>query len=193
MQWGQLTSAPHAIVRIGVTCLSFAAAIAACGASSSDGEADASDDLPPDASLLADNFFAADGVHYDLVWAEAYMQADPPALVIRSGGDPDGSCSPAEQVGCYELVARLPTDALGEVTCGADATLTLIIDGGAGPTFIAGAPFDGPCSIDVERVDPVGGAVVLRSMTGTLRQVGEVELGTTITNALVIAPRGDDR
>jgi hypothetical protein len=186
MKWGQLTSATAGAGFI-------VAALAACGGGDGDGDGDGDGTPGVDAPLTASNFFVADGTRYDLVWAEAYLQGDPATLVVRAGGDPGGSCDPATPSGCYELVARLPPTASGPTACGADATLTLVIDGGAGPTFIAGAPFDGPCTITVERVDPIGGSVVLASLAGTLKQVGDVEMITSVTGGAISAPRGADR
>lgn len=185
MKWGQLTSATAGAGFIASML------VAACGGDATDGGG--TDVAPVDGSLTANNFFVAGGTTYDLAWAEAYVQGDPAELVVRAGGDPDGSCDPSAPVGCFELVARLPPTSSGATACGAATTLTLVIDGGAGPTFIAGAPFDGPCSLDVERVDPVGGSVVLAAISGTLKQVGDVEVTTVITGGAISAARGDDR
>lgn len=162
--------------------------LAACGGAATDV------DVGPDAATAPLSAFRVDGVDYPLPWQEAYVQAGTPdQLIVRGSGDPDGRCDPAASVACYELVATLPADARGTVACGGTTKLTLLIDGGTSATFVAGDPFGGPCSITVERVDPVGGSVVLTGLTGTLIKVSEVELNTPISAGTLVAPRSADR
>ncbi len=163
--------------------------IAGCGA-----DPTTDDVVEADAAPGPTSWFRVDGVDYPLPWQEAYLQAGTPdVLIVRGSGDPDGRCNPAETIACYELVATLPVDATGVVACGGPTKLTLLIDGGTSATFVAGVPFGGSCSISVDRVDPVGGSVMLSGLAGVLTKVGDVEQNTPITAGSLAAARGDDR